>query len=120
MVHSFHHKDRSILFPDLCSRNGDFWERLLSLNAHHVSLFYVVLFYSLFYIHVVEEHFWLLFSPFLIGFWLFEKEKKFWIGHTLFIHHKILLSPFVYLFTRYTRDYVCVIVSQVARVFFSS
>ena len=48
----FHHKDRSILFPDLCStRDGDFWERLLSLNSH-VSLFYV-LFYSLFYIHVV-------------------------------------------------------------------
>ena len=34
-MYLFHHKDRSILFPDLCStRDGDFWERILSLNAH--------------------------------------------------------------------------------------
>ena len=38
-------------FPDLCSKDCDFWERILSLNSH-VSLCYL-LFYSLFYIHVV-------------------------------------------------------------------
>ena len=46
MVYLFHYKDRSILFPDLCSKDSDFWERILSLNSH-VSLFYL-LFYSLF------------------------------------------------------------------------
>ena len=51
LVYLFHYKDRSILFPDLCSKDCDFWERILSLNSH-VSLFYL-LFYSLFYIHVV-------------------------------------------------------------------
>ena len=44
-------RQRSILFPDLCSKDCDFWERILSLNSH-VSLFYL-LFYSLSYIHVV-------------------------------------------------------------------
>ena len=34
------YKDRSILFPDLCSKDFDFWERILSLNVHG-SLFYV-------------------------------------------------------------------------------
>ena len=52
MMYLFHYKDRSILFPDLCSKDCDFWERILSLNSH-VSLFYL-LFYSLFYIHVVD------------------------------------------------------------------
>ena len=52
LVYLFHYKDRSILFPDLCSnKDCDFWERILSLNSH-VSLFYL-LFHSLFYIHVV-------------------------------------------------------------------
>ena len=46
-MYLFHYKDRSILFPDLCSKDCDFWERNLSLNSH-VSLFYL-LFYSLFY-----------------------------------------------------------------------
>jgi hypothetical protein len=46
------YKDRSILFPDLCSnKDCDFWERILSLNVHG-SLFYV-LFYLFFYKHVV-------------------------------------------------------------------
>ena len=36
----FHYKDRSILFADLCSKDFDFWERILSLNVHG-SLFYV-------------------------------------------------------------------------------
>ena len=35
----------------VCALDRDFWERILSLNSH-VSLFYL-LFYSLFYIHVV-------------------------------------------------------------------
>ena len=51
MVYLFHYKDRSIIFPDLCYKDCDFWERILSLNFH-VSLFYL-LFYSLFYKHVV-------------------------------------------------------------------
>ena len=51
MVCLFHYKDRSILFPDLCSKDRDFWERILSLNVHG-SLFYV-LFYLFFYKHVV-------------------------------------------------------------------
>ena len=50
-MYLFHYKDRSIIFPDLCSKDCDFWERILSLNFH-VSLFYL-LFYSLFYKHVV-------------------------------------------------------------------
>ena len=46
----FHYKDRNIVFV-ICALDCDFWERILSLNSH-VSLFYL-LFYSLFYIHVV-------------------------------------------------------------------
>ena len=34
MLYLFHYKDRSILFPDLCSKDCDFWERNLSLNSH--------------------------------------------------------------------------------------
>ena len=49
MVYLLFITDRSIIF--LCSKDSDFWERILSLNSH-VSLFYL-LFYSLFYIHVV-------------------------------------------------------------------
>jgi len=45
-----HYKDRNIVFV-ICALDCDFWERILSLNSH-VSLFYL-LFYSLFYIHVV-------------------------------------------------------------------
>ena len=51
VVYLFHYKDRSIIFPDLCSKDCDFWERILSLNVHG-SLFYV-LFYLFFYKHVV-------------------------------------------------------------------
>jgi len=40
-----------VLFFLVCALDRDFWERIFSLNSH-VSLFYL-LFYSLFYIHVV-------------------------------------------------------------------